>query len=380
VIAGGLGNLIGNSSAQSLVAGGSNNRISSNSWGSSIGGGSENSIGDLSSGSTIAGGGLNSIGTNSFGAVIGGGSENKVASESSHALVAGGFRNDIGTNSFDAVIGGGYENKIADLSTHSTIVGGRENAIGSNSRSSAIAGGYLNTIQDNSIDSVISGGDQNSIGVNSRQSAIGGGTENQVLDNSLYATIPGGYRNVAALYSFAAGANAWATNRGSFVWSDDSSTGTGSSADRSVTFRASGGYRFFTGTGSAGAQLLPGATAWSVLSDRNVKKDIQPLDCQQVLDKLGQVRLFEWRYLWQEASTPPNLGPMAQDFKAAFYPGSDDKTISTIEFDGVALAAIQGLNQKLEQQLAAREKEIANLKARLEKLERLISKQPMVGE
>jgi len=32
---------------------------------------------------------------------------------------------------------------------------------------------------------------------------------------------------------------------------------------------------------------------------------------------------------------------MAQDFKAAFYPGRDHKSISTLEFDGVELAAIQ---------------------------------------
>jgi uncharacterized coiled-coil protein SlyX len=43
----------------------------------------------------------------------------------------------------------------------------------------------------------------------------------------------------------------------------------------------------------------------------------------------------------------PNIGPMAQDFIHAFYPGRDDKGISTLEFDGVELAAIQGLNQKL---------------------------------
>jgi len=39
---------------------------------------------------------------------------------------------------------------------------------------------------------------------------------------------------------------------------------------------------------------------------------------------------------------------MAQDFKAAFFPGRDDKVITTLEFDGVELAAIQGLNEKVE--------------------------------
>ena len=57
-----------------------------------------------------------------------------------------------------------------------------------------------------------------------------------------------------------------------------------------------------------------------------------------------------------------HIGPMAQDFKAAFYPGRDDKSISTLEFDCVALAAIQGLNQKVEQETQQKDAAIAELK------------------
>jgi hypothetical protein len=39
---------------------------------------------------------------------------------------------------------------------------------------------------------------------------------------------------------------------------------------------------------------------------------------------------------------------MAQDFYAAFGLGEDDKHITTSDEGGVALAAIQGLNAKLE--------------------------------
>jgi len=52
-----------------------------------------------------------------------------------------------------------------------------------------------------------------------------------------------------------------------------------------------------------------------------------------------------------------------------FFPGRDDKVITTLEFDGVELAAIQGLNQKLEEKDAR----IADLERRLEKLERLMN-------
>ena len=64
---------------------------------------------------------------------------------------------------------------------------------------------------------------------------------------------------------------------------------------------------------------------------------------------------------------------MAQDFKGDFFPGRDDKGISTLEFDGVELAAIQGLNQKLTEELNRQAAENSDLKARLEKLEKMCS-------
>jgi hypothetical protein len=81
-----------------------------------------------------------------------------------------------------------------------------------------------------------------------------------------------------------------------------------------------------------------------------------------------------WNYKWEADTNTPHLGPMAQDFKAAFYPGRDDKSISTLEFDGVELAAIQGLNQKLTEELKRRDAENAELKSRLSALEGLVAK------
>ena len=49
---------------------------------------------------------------------------------------------------------------------------------------------------------------------------------------------------------------------------------------------------------------------------------------------------------------------MAQDFKRLFNVGQDDKTISTTDASGVAIAAIQGLNQKVSD-------EVKTLRARL---------------
>ena len=78
-----------------------------------------------------------------------------------------------------------------------------------------------------------------------------------------------------------------------------------------------------------------------------------------------------WSYIADDGVR--HLGPMAQDFYSAFSVGMDEKTISTVDADGVALAAIQGLNQKLTEELKQKGTEITELKQRLEKLERLMN-------
>ena len=117
------------------------------------------------------------------------------------------------------------------------------------------------------------------------------------------------------------------------------------------------------------AGLEPAASSWGSPSDRNAKKNFQPVDTKGVLEKMAAIPIQQWNYKWEKDTDVPNIGPMAQDFKAAFYPSRDDKSITTLEFDGVELAAIQGLNQKLEQ----KETEITELKAWLEKLEQLMN-------
>jgi hypothetical protein len=91
---------------------------------------------------------------------------------------------------------------------------------------------------------------------------------------------------------------------------------------------------------------------------------------EAVLEKLAAIPVQSWNYKWESDTNTPHLGPMAQDFKAAFYPGRDDKSISTLEFDGVELAAIQGLNRKLEQ----KETEITELKRKNDSLETRLGK------
>src|SRR5690606_25271090 len=80
-------------------------------------------------------------------------------------------------------------------------------------------------------------------------------------------------------------------------------------------------------------------------SDRNRKEDISEVDYQQILQKLSQLQISEWRYRGDDAR---HLGPMAQDFSASFGLGSTDTGIATVDADGVALAAIKALIVEVE--------------------------------
>ena len=106
-------------------------------------------------------------------------------------------------------------------------------------------------------------------------------------------------------------------------------------------------------------------------SDRNVKENFAPVQPREMLEKVIALPLSSWNYKADTATR--HLGPMAQDFYAAFNVGADDKHIATVDADGVALAAIQGLNQKLADELKRRDAENAELKSRLAALEKLIA-------
>ena len=66
---------------------------------------------------------------------------------------------------------------------------------------------------------------------------------------------------------------------------------------------------------------------------------------------MAELPLSEWSYL-KEGAGIRHLGPVAQDFYHAFGLGADDKSIATVDADGVALAAIQGLYQLIHKQEA----------------------------
>ena len=77
----------------------------------------------------------------------------------------------------------------------------------------------------------------------------------------------------------------------------------------------------------------------------------------------SQLPIVEWSY---KGYSQRHIGAMAQDFHALFPLNNDDKSLNDADLHGVELAAIQGLNQKLEQ----KETEITELKRQNDALEK----------
>jgi hypothetical protein len=319
--------------------------------------------------STIAGGGGNTIGTNSYSAFIGAGLLNLIGTNASYAVVCGGTDNT--NNGSESIIGGGIDNLIKQDVYISGIFCGDQNTIDSSADNSAILGGWQNFIGATSFYSAIGGGDQNNIGAGANHTVIVGGSANNA--SGQYAAILGGANNlVSGNYSVAVGRNCFVSHPGCFMWSDGT-LGFGTQSSNSFNALATKGFYLYTGSG-VGVQVAGGGNAWSAISDRNVKENFKPVNCKEILEKVVAMPVTTWNLKTQSPEIR-HIGAMAQDFKAAFEVGEDDRHISTSDADGVALAAIKGLNEKLEE----KETEIASLKKRLEVLEQRLARPAAPG-
>jgi hypothetical protein len=336
--------------AQDSFLGGGTSNAAGGAW-SVVGGG----IGDdaCDENSSILGGAYNGIGSAghaSYDETVGGGYGNWIT-YGMYSAIFGGVYNVIGSSAGMASFVGAGEYNVVNAD-YGTITGGYQNSV--SSEYAAIAGGEHNAASGEG--SYVGGGGYNAA---SGEGAIVDGGFNQTASGT-FATIPGGYANSAAgTYSFAAGARASAPNTGAFVWSDGSDGDTMLTSSRSYQFlaRASGGVTFYTNTGSTvGATLAPGSGTWSSASDRNLKTDVARIDDAVVLEKVAALPIERWSYKSERGVR--HVGPMAQDFYAAFGVGPDDKHITSIDEDGVALAAIKALHA-----------ENARLRARQEKMQ-----------
>ena len=307
----------------------------------------------------------NSVGSNVLGATIGGGGASFTSAgdfsntvSGNFGTIGGGFGNSVPL--FQGTVGGGSNNTA---SLRGFVGGGTGNfATGGNS---VVAGGFHNTADNEGTS--IGGGHNNS--ATAERATVGGGELNEATDmystvsggqsnlaSGLYATVPGGQENRAGgQYSFAAGRRAKALHNFTFVWNDGSFSPTVgdslvSSDINQFLVKATGGVWFFSNSDtSAGVQLPPNMGSWMTISSADAKADFAPMDSREVLEKLASIPIQTWRYKTEDEGMR-HLGPTAQDFYDAFGLGPSRRGIATVDADGVAMAAIQGLYEILREQ------------------------------
>jgi hypothetical protein len=204
-----------------------------------------------------------------------------------------------------------------------------------------------------------------------------------------------GYYSIAnGDYSTAMGSLVKVNHRGSFMIGDFSkmfiTSYDSSSAENEMTMRFSGGYRLFSNSAcSTGVYMNSGESGWTSVCDRNKKENFHQIDGEQILTKIREMPITEWNYKGTDP-TVKYIGPVAQDFYAAFHLGGTDSLgINTLCIDGVNIAAIQALEkrttelktalnelQKANEKIAQVEKNNSEMQIRLEKLEHLIASTP----
>ncbi len=416
VISGGMSNRIESLSRESIISGGRANHIESFVTAGVIAGGKSNRLSTTTTAPTISGGEENLILVNCHNAAIGGGRKNitgsrfaTIAGGASNSVygvasvVGGGLGNTIIAN--DAVIGGGNGNWIREDSHGSVIQGGYSNRLGESAQYSTIGGGYNNVIELAAVHSVIPGGISNIIASSASYSFAGG---QRAVANHPGSFVWGGngtsaFTTTAANQFMARASGGFGINTApgySLHVLDDKPSLMIEGSDNSPAYlrfkrAADDTNDHYIAIGSAGQMVVKvagsdrmtiatngyigigisnptnrlhvagnvTASAFVTSSDRTLKTAITPVSPRDILDKVEQLPVAVWQF--KDTPGVTHMGPMAQDFHAAFGLGNTDAGITTVDADGVALAAIQALAED-NRTLRA---ELDQLRTRLEELE-----------
>jgi len=307
--------------------------------------------------------------------VVGGGERNTAgdgpSSANTHATVGGGGHNN--ARGRYATVGGGIEN---DAGGEASVVGGgaQNHAPGD---SSSIGGGSENLAS--GLHSAVGGGARNT--ASGLHSVVGGGRDNAAGDE--FATVPGGrYNEATGVCSFAAGNTAKARHEGSVVISawrfSPASDSVASGIDEQMVLRAHNGFyltdRSEQAPTSPAGFLETSTGAWLSMSgqwqdncDRARKENFTGVDTGEILEKVARLPVTEWNYIVDDDGTR-HIGPVAQDFHAAFGIGYGDQSIAALDVGGVSLAAVQELVKRNDAQRA----EIDELREQVSELRDLV--------
>jgi len=107
---------------------------------------------------------------------------------------------------------------------------------------------------------------------------------------------------------------------------------------------------------------------WTNASDRNLKENFEPVDGEEILSLLDQLPVTKWNYKSDDPGIR-HISPVAQDFYGLFNIGNDDKSISSVDPSGIALAAIKELNR----QNKSMKEQIESQQQQIDRLEKMIS-------
>jgi hypothetical protein len=140
------------------------------------------------------------------------------------------------------------------------------------------------------------------------------------------------------------------------------------------------------GTGDVEMEILNNgnlvvAGGLSVASDVNSKTAFTDIDSYKILNRIAELPVTKWEY--KDAPGETHIGPMAQDFHAAFGLGATETRISTIDADGVALAAIKALieeNAAFKEQNLSLEQRVIELEQQNQRIEELEQQNQRIEE
>lgn len=291
-----------------------------------------------------------------------------------------GFANTAGASNVFVGQEAGKSNTIGNRNTFlgedagiSNTTGEDNVYIGNGAGRNSVNESYSVAIGSRALQSVTSGGSNTAIGYEALKLTTSGGANTAVGTNALQENASGEYNTAIGFYSGTSGDPSirYSSAIGAYAEVTTSNTIAFGSfgtlrwafgrTSTDPTFALQVGYPGSGVVNGNGAGLTIGGT-WVNASDVNGKEDFTELNGPELLKKVSAINIQRWKY---KGSNEYHIGPTAQDFFKAFNVGTNDKSISTVDPAGIALAAIKEQQKIIEKQNEV----IAGLIKRIEAVE-----------